>query len=277
MHLQLLISTYGERIRNLNKVILDERNNVSYLISFQVGDTNIEIPEYLNREDIKVITTDSIGLSKNRNIGLQNATGDIVMILDDDVKLKPEYLDRVFSFFSNDDIDLAVSKIETPDGQPDYKFYQESGYYLTKINQLKTVSSVEISFRLRSVVENNILFNEAFGLGKEANSGEELIFLNDCRKMGLKMKYFPVFTVGHEYESSAKSISPFSQNRLFVAGAQAGALYGKFAYIRNFLSAFIRLKEILKNRIGFYYFIRIKNAGANYFLSFDSKTSSRHK
>lgn len=277
MQLQLLISTFGDRIRNIENLILDKRENISYLISCQVENTAIDLPESLDRDDITIISSYTKGLSKNRNNCLRHATGDIVMILDDDVKLKHEYLDRVLSFFNDSEVDLAVSKIETPEGQPEYKHYSNQGYFLNNIKQLKNVSSVEISFRLKPLVEKSIFFNEAFGLGMQANSGEELIFLNDCMRKGLKIKYFPEYTVCHDFESSTKSISPYSEKRLFVAGAQAAALYGKAAYFRNIISVFFRLKDLIKLKISVLKFLKYKNDGAGYFFSFDSRKSSKQR
>lgn len=277
MQLQLLISTFGDRIRNIENLILDKRENISYLISCQVENTAIDLPESLDRDDITIISSYTKGLSKNRNNCLRHATGDIVMILDDDVKLKHEYLDRVLSFFNDSEVDLAVSKIETPEGQPEYKHYSDQSYFLNNIKQLKNVSSVEISFRLKPLIEKSIFFNEAFGLGMQANSGEELIFLNECMRKGLKIKYFPEYTVCHDFESSTKVFSPYSEKRLFVAGAQAAALFGKAAYFRNFISVLFRLKDLIKLKISVLKFLKYKNDGVAYFFSFDSRKSSKQR
>ena len=47
--------------------------------------------------------------------------------------------------------------------------------------------------------------------------GEEAIFLSDCLKRGLTMKYVPEYVVGHPYMSSGKSPKTVRKARMMLA------------------------------------------------------------
>ncbi len=262
---QLLISTFGNRISQVEKILLPPEAGVSYIISHQIVDgVDILIPESLLRDDVSVFQIEGRGLGRNRNNCLSHASADIVMILDDDIKIKSEYIQRVRDFFENEDIDIACSKIKTPDNQPAYKTYTDYPVLLDKPDQFKSVSSVELSIRLKSVSDKSIFFDERFGLGTKLSSGEEFVFLVECWRKKLKIKYFPVFTVEHDYQSSGKDKSFLSDEKLMVAGAHSFYLYGNKAFIYNFLSVFRRFFAIIKTGINPVHFLKMKNAGSSY-------------
>lgn len=278
MHIQLLISTYNERLQKVETMLLPPMDGVSYLISHQYLKEEFRtIPTSLIRNDVSIFQLNSTGLSANRNNCLRNATGDILMILDDDVRLSPEYILKVRAFFSSGKVDVACSKIRTMSEEPEYKDYPSKEFQMKRIIQLKAVSSIEISLRMRSFKNKEIWFDERFGLGAIAGSGEELIFLSDCLRKGLNIRYFPEYTVEHPNKSSVKSLTPYSDERLFVAGAQAFAMYGYMAYIRNILAVLRRLGALKKEHISPLHFLKVKNKGSNHLRSFDSNMSSRQR
>jgi len=278
MHVQLLISTCNQGIQKVEAMLLPPIDGVSYLISHQfINEDFRTVPPALIREDVSIIQMNRLGLSANRNNCLCNATGDILMILDDDVRLKPEYIGKVRDFFSSGDVDVACSKILTMPDEPEYKNYSLEQHRLNRISQLKAVSSIEIALRLQPVRDKDIWFDERFGLGASFGSGEELLFLHHCLKKGLNIRYFPEYTVEHPYQSSAKSKSPYSDERLFVAGAQAYAMYGNMAYIRNLLSVLKRFGVLKKEHVSSSHFLKVKNTGANHLRSLDSSISSKQR
>lgn len=278
MHVQLLISTCNQGIQKVEAMLLPPIDGVSYLISHQcVNDYFRTVPPALIRDDVIILQMDRLGLSANRNNCLRNATGDILMILDDDVRLKPEYIGKVRDFFRSGDVDVACSKILTMPDEPEYKNYSLEQHRLNRISQLKAVSSIEIALRLQPVRDKDIWFDERFGLGASFGSGEELLFLRDCLKKGLNIRYFPEYTVEHPYQSSTKSQSPYSDERLYVTGAQAYAMYGNMAYIRNLFAVLKRFGVLKKEHVSPGNFLKVKNAGANHLRSLDSNMSSRQR
>ena len=58
-----------------------------------------------------------------------------------------------------------------------------------KIGYIKAMKivSFEISFRKKSILQNNLKFDENFGTGTKLNRGEEQIFLYEALRKGLKI------------------------------------------------------------------------------------------
>ena len=206
MKLNILISTHNEKIANVPLLLLPERKDVSYVVSFQYTDDSMLalIPEEFKREDIKFAPVQTIGLCKNRNNALLYADGDIALIADDDVKYTNEYIDTIIDTFANNpQTDVALFKIKTRDEDPPMKRYPISkGRY--KVVKGYYPSSVEMAFRL-SQVKDKVSFDERFGLGSEyLNSGEEEVFIKDCINSSLQVDFFPHYIVEHPYTSTGK-------------------------------------------------------------------------
>ena len=84
MKLEVLISTLGaDGIRRTAAMNLPRMDEVGYLVGWQMPEG--EIPEELRRPDIKILTKEERGLSRNRNMLLGNASAEIVLIADDDL------------------------------------------------------------------------------------------------------------------------------------------------------------------------------------------------
>jgi glycosyltransferase involved in cell wall biosynthesis len=275
MTLQWLISTYGNGIRNVENILLFPEFGLSYLVSHQDPENLCpELPEFLERRDVAVHRIASTGLSKNRNNALKMADADIVVLADDDIRLHPAYPHHVRAAFKKfPDADVICFQIRTPEGSPPYKNYPELPGYLTKFSQLKAVSSIEIAFRRKKILENKLTFDERFGLGTQADSGEEFLFLANCLRKGLKILFFPSYIVEHDFGSSVKDRPYYEDRRLFSTGAQNYVLYRDFAYVRNLLALVRRWPSLKKAGISASHFLKMKNAGCRYIRLRDRSAS----
>jgi glycosyltransferase involved in cell wall biosynthesis len=266
MTLQWLIATYGNGIRRVENMLLFPEFGISYLISHQDPEAVCtELPEYLDRADVKVVKLTNAGLSKNRNNALKHASADILILADDDVTLHPAYPHAIRKAFKkHPEVDVVCFQIRTPEGSPTYKKYPSTERRLTRLKELKAVSSIEIAFRQKSVREKHIWFDERFGLGATANCGEEFLFLAECLRKGLNIMFFPAYIVEHPCESSVNKRSNFEDQRLFATGAQNYVLYRDFAYFRNLLALLHSWLELRKAGVSAFHFLKMKNAGCRY-------------
>ena len=84
--IQFLISTLGERIAQAAKVLLPPMEGVSYVVVWQrngIGSDALPA-ELKEREDVSIVEDNGKGLARSRNIALENATADLLVITDDD-------------------------------------------------------------------------------------------------------------------------------------------------------------------------------------------------
>ncbi len=135
----------------------------------------------------RIIYVEQKGLSKSRNLGLDNADADIILLADDDVIYNENYENIILEAYKqNPDVDIIA-------------FYVKSRNPKRKVRKLKTgkmgwikifrVSSFQLSFRLKSIKDRGLKFDENFGAGTKNFCGEETIFLSDCFKNKMKLLY----------------------------------------------------------------------------------------
>ena len=195
MTLQLLISTLDNGIERIPSMLLEPRDGISYLVSWQHSDDSPvgALPPALLRDDVTVLHLQGRGLSRNRNNCIRHATADVCLICDDDCTYTHEQLNCVaLTFATHRDVDLATFKSHGLTTQ-----YPDKQFNLKEKRKNYFASSIEIAFR-RTSVQGKLQFNELFGLGAPVlHCGEEEVFIHDAIKAGLNCMYFPAYVVSH--------------------------------------------------------------------------------
>ena len=135
---------------------------------------------------VTYIETRERGLSKSRNMAINNCTGPVCILCDNDVEYVSDY-DRIINdaFDRHKDADVLVFFIERPERRrPVFDKEKKMGY----LSVLK-IFSPEVAFRKDAIA--GIGFNELFGAGARYFMGEENLFLYDCLKRHKKIVYIP--------------------------------------------------------------------------------------
>lgn len=213
MTLQLLICTINEGIRRIPSMLLPERDDVKYLVSWQkTGTVSVELPEELTqRADVEVYTLDGRGLAVNRNNALRHATGDILLLADDDSSYKPEYFDIILRTFRRY-VHADIICFQAIDRSGNYlKRYSAKPWTYAQRPRGTHISSVEIAFRRSTSLP---LFDERFGLGsKYLACGEEEIFLHEAFLGGKKIIFIPETIVETDPNTTGKRFLTFAAAR----------------------------------------------------------------
>lgn len=184
MNIELLISTM-----NANKSLLDKINiHSNVVVVNQCGYDSIEEITY-NGYSVKWLNSSTKGLSRSRNIALENATADIIVLTDDDVEYVENYTEIIENaFLSHPEMDIISFQVEGKNSK--FKDYSAEEAALSYFSSMR-VSSVEIAIRREKIAKKRIQFNENFGSGSKYRMGEENIFLFNCLKKKLKLYYIP--------------------------------------------------------------------------------------
>lgn len=244
MHtLTLIISTLNEGILRMENAVKIVHPQIKYLIIHQ-NNCKTELPSFLKREDIEVITTQTTGLSKSRNIGVRNCKTTYAIIGDDDVEYLEEGIAKVLEIIKAEVPDFAAFKIKTPDDEPEFKEYATEKHAFE--THYPAVASIEILINIEKIKSEKIAFDERFGLGTRLRQGEEEIFIKDLIKNNLKGFYYPIFLVKHPFESTGTK--PIKESlKYFLKGAFSKRTDKKIM-MPDFDSPF----RELKNKIFFY-------------------------
>lgn len=250
MKLNLLISTIDGRVGNVPNMLLPYRVDVSYIVSHQVtAERYRPIPAQLRRPDVLVSQISGKGVTKSRNNGIRLADGDIALFSDDDVTYTNEFLDRVIHRFTGaNSLDIAVFKIKTPDGSPDYKEYPNKPIHITRKLPF-AVGTIEIAVRVERIRAMELLFDERFGAGQPVFMGaDESIFVLDAVRSGLSVWFYPEYVVEHPYESTFKTMGRFDGRVTSLTGAYDARINGFIAIPRAFLATVKLVPEFIRHR-----------------------------
>lgn len=127
------------------------------------------------------------GLTRSRNLAMEKSVADICLLCDDDETFVPDYQRRILDAYENlPQADVLILKMENrPASFPDRTMRLR--FPLTM-----KVSSWQISFRRQRVMEAGVRFDELLGAGTGNGAEEELKFLTDCQRAGLRIFYAPV-------------------------------------------------------------------------------------
>ncbi|SFO07044.1 glycosyltransferase [Xenorhabdus japonica] len=231
VHLQILISTYGDRINNLK---LRPKENITYVIihqAYEKGDL-LKLEELKKRTDINYVQADSVGLTNSRNLALKYFDADIGLITDDDVILDNNIYQTVINAYNRGQYGIKLFKILTSDTHKEFRKYPTHDKKYSRIDLLKACS-IEISFS-KEVIEKELYFDERFGLGGEFICGEESVFLNHAYKQNIPIEYINKVIAYHPEESTATGML---NNNILEA---KGAVY--YSVLGNILSVIFILR-----------------------------------
>ncbi|PWH81807.1 glycosyl transferase family 2 [Algibacter marinivivus] len=205
----------NNKLENLNLLIINQTKKGNECIS--------------KFDNIKVINSYEMGLSKSRNLALENATGDICFIADDDVEYVEGFQDIVKEAYQRiSNASVILFKIGTFTGE-NYKLYPKKSKQLITRNNVKPASSIEMTFKRAHIVDHGIAFNTLFGLGGYFTSGEEYLFLKDVLKQNLNVYFENKTIVKHSLERSTSDVS--SNNYIKTISALNYFDFKNFSYL----------------------------------------------
>lgn len=244
MKLQYLIATMNRD----SFEFVDNMNINSDAIIINQYDKEFKKQYIKRKHKLEVISMLERGLSKSRNAALENMTGDIGVLSDDDI-IYTNNADKIIieSYKKFPEADVIVFQIKSNNGKL-YKKYKNKSSRLNRLTIMK-VSSVEITFKKRKIIDKKIRFEERFGAGAEFKCGEENIFLNECIKNDLKVIYVPK-VIAKLTEGESSWFKGYDKEYFMSKGAMFKKMY-RYAYPLFIFQFAIRKKHIFSESINF--------------------------
>lgn len=169
------------------------------------------------------------GVGLNRNNALMRSNADICLIADDDVTYINDY-DKIIKrqFDENPQADVILFNI--------YSDSKNKRFICTKKMKINNFNcgrfgGVRIAFRRTKVIKNSISFNLLFGGGAQFTAGEDVMFIRDCIKKGLKVIAVPDYILKLREERESTWFNGYNEKFFRDLGASYVYHYGNFAYI----------------------------------------------
>ena len=234
MKLEVLISTYNRKEYSF----LDKMNiQTDIVVGNQIGkDEKFTFKK--NYGNVKIVCSNTKGLSYNRNITLANSEADICLLGDDDLV----YLDNYFStilkqFENNPSADVIIFNIHEASKK---RYVTKDTFVVNNFNYMR-FGSVRIAFRRDRILAANIKFDERFGAGSEIPMGEDTIFLKDCLSKGLKIVAVPEYILHLTEERESTWFNGYVDEYFINKGKLFKRLYPKIWIL-------IALQDIVRHR-----------------------------
>ncbi len=253
MTIQTLISTMHQKGYSLL-----EQMNVS-TPAVVVNQCDADSVETINHrgQEVLWINTKERGLSKSRNMAIQNSTADICILADDDLVYRDGYGDAILEAFrqypDGDIIGFEVMGIEK-----EFKKYPASPHEVGYLQSMK-IASVEIGFRRETVLKTGVWFDERIGAGTKYLMGEENTFLFHCLKKKLKIRFQPTVISDLHIGDSSWRVG-WDEEFFRGKGAAFSAMNKSLAWFL-ILQWVIRKYKVYKNEMGFWRGLRLMYQG----------------
>ena len=200
----LIMATYGrtEEVQNFLATVSHQTHpNFELIIVDQNHDDRLVplIGQYESTLSILHLRSALKGLSVSRNLGISNASGDILLFPDDDCEYPPVFLQRLAQLFieHKEAALISVRIIDKHRHTPVMIKCPVNSCRITLRNMWFTITSGSFAVR-RSVVEYlEIQFDQRFGLGGIYKAAEEIDFAARILKKRVVALYFPDVVVFH--------------------------------------------------------------------------------
>lgn len=196
---------------------------------------------------VRVINSFEKGLSKSRNLALENTKGTLCIISDDDVVFEPDFEDSILNAFSqNPQAALISFRVKTPDGKLFKKYPSQR---ILSPNTLQRMNIMSVEMVVNSKLVKGIRFNENFGLGATFIMGEETLFVNEIYKVQLPIIIENKAIVTHPEITTTQKMAV--KEKYYVQGAFYTALFGNkyFKWLLLRLLFEIKQKTIKSSQI----------------------------
>lgn len=205
--------------------------------------------EQINLENSKTclwINSKKRGLSISRNMAIYNSSTDICLIADDDEIFVNDIEDKILEAYKKiPQADIIVFDIEN------YPKKIRNKIFKFKRLQLLKVSSVQITFRKKSIADNDLKFDIKLGAGTGNGAGEENKFLLDAYDKGLKIYHYPL-KIARMIENKSTWFKGYDEEYFYKRGASTRYILGFWLSCLYAVYFLIFKYEEYKNNISFF-------------------------
>ncbi|UWY30486.1 glycosyltransferase family 2 protein [Flavobacterium sp. TR2] len=213
-------------------------SDFSILIVNQTQSERILTSAYSN---VRVVNSFEKGLSKSRNLALENALGKILVIADDDVVYQNGFLTKIIGAYNKFPEAAAIHfSAVNLNGDLIKKYPSDTKADLSIFDILNT-SSIEVTLNKEVIVASQIQFDQNFGLGAVFEMGEEAIFLSDLKAKQKQLVFEPQIIVKHESQTS--SVRKNEEEKYYIQGALFTRMFKKKYVFWLYLKLFFDLKQ----------------------------------
>lgn len=180
----------------------------------------------------KMISTNTHGVGKNRNIALLYSSADILLFADDDVTYFDGYEKKVLDMYEKyPEADLIIFSLDITKNGEVIRKISNKDKKLHFYEALKYGTCV-CSIRRESLQKANLWFSTLFGGGTEFGHGEDTLFIMDAFRKSLKV-YSSSYCLGTCSKDSSTCFTGYDEKYFFDQGVFYGCAFNCWAFLMS--------------------------------------------
>jgi len=177
--------------------------------------------------NIVYINSSQIGVGRNRNQGILEADGDILLFADEDVRYYDDYVQVVKSAYERcPDADMIFFNLKRINDQRNVGAMDSRDGRVYRFNCLR-YGAVRISIKRSALLRANVWFSLLFGGGATFSFGEDSLFIFDLLRKGIRA-YASEKEIGIVDQSHSTWFSGYDDKYFYDKGALFCALSKRF-------------------------------------------------
>ncbi|MBE6573333.1 MAG: glycosyltransferase [Ruminococcaceae bacterium] len=238
---------------------LAERMNVQTdtVVCNQSDFVSDEVFEYRGNKVIYINRNDR-GVGKNRNRSIDNATGDILVLADDDMCFVDGYKDIVEKCFNDiPDADILIFNLIEKNPRR-YRFREPERIGNSNYARF---GAARFALKRKSIIDSGVRFSTQFGGGAKYSSGEDTIFLKDCLRKKLKIYGVPYALAEIDQNAESTWFKGYNEKYYYDKGAAYTALGNRFTATIYCFRYLIKYRSQYKGKHSFFRLYRLMIKG----------------
>ena len=272
--LSIVITSYTlDRLNDITE-LLDSLNNQTrnpdeiIVVVEKSGELFEQIKRYAEEKPLLntrvVFNNGEPGLSAGRNLGIKEATGDIIAFIDDDALPSPDWAEEMVKTYQDDSV-IGVTGPAIPLWEDEsMAWFPEEFYWIigctawytdNRVNgiaPMRNVWGMNMSFRREAFDSAGVFSNNIGGIQGRRLHGEEVeLSLRVKGKTGKRIVYNPRVKVQHKVSKSRLSIKSIARSSYWIGHTRPmlKRLYPQTEADTNFLDIEYRLLKRILTRL----------------------------
>ena len=198
MTYQLIVSTMNRHDDSLIEKMNIHSDAIIINQADRVGYHETQVQEHT----VKWYHFNERGIGLSRNSGMMRADADIIQFADDDMVFSETYSQDVLEEYRKHpeaDVILFSNHCLNKDRLP----YQVNRFGRVRRLEAVNFGGARITGRREKLLYNNVTYSLMFGGGAKYGAGEDVTFIQDCIKAGLKVYKSPVIVSTMKQDDSS--------------------------------------------------------------------------
>lgn len=176
MNLQILVPTINKTKTQIHE-LCDRLNIKSDCIIANQNGTNEKYSFLHNGFNVLVICTNTVGVSKNRNVLLRYLSSSIGLMLDDDCIMHQDYVKKISDFFENHQkADLVLFNGVLIDNGESKLIHNQKTKLVKKYHQISYAGAPGLCFKKSVIDRVGLSYDESLGVPNYIVAGEDTVF-----------------------------------------------------------------------------------------------------